>query len=290
MMRRITIAFFLTILLWGSNVNATDDTGVFFHEAWAEIPQALPITQEHVVNPDLILHRYGPARDSIKKSGAPFHAESYVWTGLVDSTWALSLMHRQSSADLTVPGALVRWRLMSWNTIYVIVKTADGTWLVSDQGSPRQDDTWEVEELLVAELTWSRLDIDRVVRGEAVSGPELDRIDEIGFTDLRDKPCVRVDWIEVVAGAVPREVVTPTIQAHSAEHPAVRVFSTGDARLGNAVVKGLSVGRGPRAARGIAPDRLYDSAGRCLGRDGRDCAGLRLLPPDQSSEPGLPRR
>jgi hypothetical protein len=47
---------------------AQDEGAVFFREDWAETPPSLPITREHVANPDLTLHLYGPGGDKVKKS------------------------------------------------------------------------------------------------------------------------------------------------------------------------------------------------------------------------------
>ena len=267
-----------------SSARSADAPGVFFREEWAEIPQAIPITQEHVANPDLVLHVYGPARDSVKKSGAPFHAESYVWSGLVDSTWALSLAHREAFADFTVPGAVIRWRLNGWHTIYPIVKTAGGTWLVSDRGSPRQDNGWEVEELVIGELTWSALDIEHVVKGGAVAAPELDRIDEIGFTDLQSKACVRVDWIEVLAGAVARDVQTATLRPGDARRRADRASAAGTPHDDHFAVRSSLAGRPFRVRTGDVARRSCDFLGRVVKINAFSPAGLLPAFPDRSMQ------
>jgi hypothetical protein len=47
---------------------AQERPGLLFREDWKELPAATPVTEEHVANPTLTLHRYGPGRDEIKKS------------------------------------------------------------------------------------------------------------------------------------------------------------------------------------------------------------------------------
>ena len=56
---------------------------LFMREDWKEIPAATPVTQDHVVNKDLILGLYGPGCDSIKKSHheSPADDPYYIWSG-----------------------------------------------------------------------------------------------------------------------------------------------------------------------------------------------------------------
>src|SRR5688572_26719766 len=69
--------------------NAQDRPSLFFREDWKEIPAATPVTQEHVVNKDLILGLHGPGRDSIKKSHHDDPADDpyYIWSGLCKGNW-----------------------------------------------------------------------------------------------------------------------------------------------------------------------------------------------------------
>jgi hypothetical protein len=51
----------LIIFLFAFTIcNAQDRPALFFREDWKEIPAATPVTQEHVVNKELILGLYGP--------------------------------------------------------------------------------------------------------------------------------------------------------------------------------------------------------------------------------------
>src|SRR6185503_16424685 len=86
----------------------------------------------------------------------------------------------------------------------VLIKLADGTWLVSDQ-SDGPSDTWREREFKIAEIRWRALNINTVVEGAWVEKPDLSRVDEVGFTDLMagggTPASSRLDWIEVWAAA-----------------------------------------------------------------------------------------
>ena len=194
----------LVIMLFQSG--ARDDAerpGLFFREDWKESPPATPITQEHVANPNLILKLYGPGKDGIKKShhDTPKDDPFYVWSGTCPANWAVVLFHRSSLVDLTGL-AKIRWRSKQagFRQLRLIVKLADGTWLVSAQADEGSRD-WREREFNVPDLQWRRLDIDKIVEGASVDKPDLSKVDEIGFTDLMagggSVACSRLDWIEV---------------------------------------------------------------------------------------------
>jgi hypothetical protein len=90
----------------------------------------------------------------------------------------------------------------------LILKLADGRWLVSDEfDGPSAD--WRIHEFNVADIHWRRLDIERIVEGEWEMNSDLTKVEEIGWTDLmtggNSLACSRVDWIEVYGKPVPRK-------------------------------------------------------------------------------------
>ena len=189
--------------------------GLFFREDWNHIEPFEQVTQEHVASPDLIQTLYGPGKDGIKKRHHGTDADPYyIWSGACPANWALTLRHKSSYADLT-GRARIRWRTMTtgFRQVHIILKLADGTWLVSDQSTPASSD-WRESEFILSDLTWRNLDIKEVVEYYAVSHPDLSRVDEIGFTDLmrgvlsppgHSSPAsTRLDWIEVWSKSVPR--------------------------------------------------------------------------------------
>jgi hypothetical protein len=200
---------FLVMLQSGPRVEE-DRPGLFFREDWKESPAATPITQEHVANANLVLKLYGPGKDGIKKShhDTPKDDPFYVWSGTCPAQWAVALRHRDSFVDLTGL-AKIRWRSKQagFRQLRLIVKLADGTWLIGDQPDGESRD-WREREFNLGDMLWRRLDIDKILEGSQVEKPDLGRVDEIGFTDLMagggTPACSRLDWIEVRGRPVKR--------------------------------------------------------------------------------------
>ena len=190
----------LVVVAFGAAAEAGD--ALFFREGTRDIPAALPITQAHVSNPALTLGLYGPGKTGIKKS---YHETAksdphYIWSGQCKGKWAFAFAKKGATADLTAGDAQIRLRTKNYGrTAYIILKTPDG-WLISNQGAGASKD-WRRIILRISDMSWSKLDIDTVTRGERVDKANLKQITEIGVTDLRpgggSKACSRVDWIEV---------------------------------------------------------------------------------------------
>ncbi len=184
--------------------------GLFFREDFKETPPETPITQAHVANPDLILSLYGPGKEGVKKShhDQPADDPYYVWTGTCPGPSVITLRHRTSMVDLSGLAKL-RWRSKQsgFRFLRIVLKLADGTWLVSDQYDDASED-WRVREFNFADIRWRRLDIDKVVEGDWKHAPDLSKVNEIGFTDLMagggSPASCRVDGIEVYGRPVSR--------------------------------------------------------------------------------------
>jgi hypothetical protein len=116
---------------------------LFFREDWRETPPETPITQAHVANPDLVLTLHGPGRSGIKKSHHPNPADDpyYVWSGEAEGNWAVSLRHRSRLADLSGL-AKIRWRSKQsgFRQLRVVLKLAEGVWLVSEQSDGESEE------------------------------------------------------------------------------------------------------------------------------------------------------
>lgn len=192
--------------------HADNRPGLFFREDWAETPAAMPITQEHVANPELLLATYGPGKQWLKKCNhaLPLSDPFYAYTGFCQLPAALTLRHRSQFADLT-GCAKIRWRTRQTNfhRLHVLLKLADGSWLISAKSVGASED-WQESELSPFGLVWHRFDPERMVVFTPVANPDLSRVDEIGFTDLMvgtgkaDAGGSRVDWMEVHGRAVAR--------------------------------------------------------------------------------------
>lgn len=183
---------------------------LFFREDWKEIPFELPVNQKHVSNSNLKLGLYGSAMDEMKKSNHdhPDDDPFYVWSGLCQGKWAVTLKHSGSLVDLS-EYATISWRSKQsgFRCLHIILKLENGSWLVSDQAVGSSGD-WRLSEFIVSDIQWYVLDIESITEGNPVHDPDLSRVDEIGFTDLmsggQSKACSRLDWIEVYGKAVDR--------------------------------------------------------------------------------------
>jgi hypothetical protein len=188
---------------WAAEKAPVERPGLLFREDWKESPAALPITQTHIVNTNLILTLYGPGKTAIKKShhDQPADDPYYIWSGECAGNWALSLRPKASWVDLTGQ-AKIRWRTMQsgFRQLRIVLKLANRTWLVSDQAEGASSD-WQVREFTLADIRWRRLNIETVIEGNWVDRPDLSKVEEVGFTDLMagggSAACSRLDWIEV---------------------------------------------------------------------------------------------
>ena len=201
----------ILFLFAGGLAMAQDRPGLFFREDWKELPAALPVTPEHVANPDLVFTLHGPGKAGIKKShhDKPADDPYYIWFGDCAANCAISLRHKSALADLTGL-AKIRWRSKQsgFRQLRIILKLADGSWLVSDESDGPSLD-WRVREFNLQDMRWRRLNIETVVEGDWVSKPDLSRVDEVGWTDLMrgggTPASSRLDWIEVYGKAVARK-------------------------------------------------------------------------------------
>lgn len=203
-----------TILFIGafSNVTAQEDyrPGLLFREDWKEIPAEIPLSQKHVANPKLTVQLYGAGQDSIKKSNheKPVDDPYYVWSGLCAGNWMVSLKHKNNNVDLS-SFSKIKWRSKQsgFRALRIVLKLGNGQWLVSDKADGVSKD-WRITEFNIADITWHKLDSERVVEMGIAPKVDLSNVEEIGFTDLmpggKSQACSRLDWIEVYGKAVNR--------------------------------------------------------------------------------------
>lgn len=183
---------------------------LFFREDWKETPAATHITQEHVANKDLVLGFYGPGCDSLRKShhDTPVDDPFYIWSGLCQGNWVVTLKNIKSYVDLTGNAKIVwRSRQSGFRCLHLVLKLADGTWLVSNQcDGPSKD--WRLHEFNIMDINWYTLNIRLVIEMKPVNNVNLLKVDEIGFTDLMTgggtDSSSRLDWIEVYGKSVER--------------------------------------------------------------------------------------
>jgi hypothetical protein len=230
----------LTALLFLIIQAAPSQAPLFFREGWngRKAPGTLPMNQADVANPNLVLQLYGPgangpARDpentlnvNVREPGgrgggganADPESLSFIWSGMSEGNWAVTLKHRNSYVDLTRPGSKIRWRTQQDGVAQVlrpVLKLANGTYVLGVQGSGTTAE-YETKDLIIADMRWVDFDAVRVLdRGNQKSpfgytSPDLSRVDEIGFTTLSRGGghgvgvSSHVDWIEVYGVPVPR--------------------------------------------------------------------------------------
>ena len=189
---------------------AQDRPPLFFREDWKETPMATPVTQDHVANENLLLSLHGPGKEGIRKShhDQPADDPYYIWSGVAGGNWAVSLRHKTNDVDLRGQSR-IKWRAKQagFRFLRPIIKLANGEWLVASGYDDASAD-WRECEFIVADLTWRRLNIEKVIEGRVVRNPDLSRVVEIGFTDLMtggdSDACSRLDWIEVWGRTVER--------------------------------------------------------------------------------------
>jgi len=193
-----------------TNCDAQYRPSLFFREDWREIAAATPVTQTHVANKELILGLYGPGCDSIRKShhDTPADDPYYVWSGLCKGNWIVTLKNNTSYVDLSGYAKIIwRSKQSGLRCLHLVLKLADGTWLVSSQCDDLSRD-WRIHEINIMDISWYVLDIRSVIETRPAGNVNLSRVDEIGFTDLMtgggSDACSRVDWIEVYGKPVDR--------------------------------------------------------------------------------------
>lgn len=190
----------LVLLVLCGSLFATD-SNLFFLEDWKDTQPAIPVTQEHVANPELVLALHGSGKSVIKKSYHKWvpNDPHYIWSGLTSARWAVSLSKQGQHVDLT--SGRVRWRAKQagFQHLRIIIETADGQWFVSEASDGPASD-WHVTEFVLADTRWRQLDIESVVE-KGWGTPDLARVMSVGFTDLsiggRSSSSSRLDWIEV---------------------------------------------------------------------------------------------
>lgn len=181
----------------GGRGGGGEAASLIFREAWTRAPQAQPILQANLGNQDLVLHTYGDSAN-IRKT---FHTtEDYTYTGETVTNWALTVSDPKNYWDLARDGkVMLRTRNSGMRVTRIVIKTADGRYFVSEEGSP-DSNVWMDREYVLSSLKWWTLlmtdtptnpitvrkpDASRQpIVPQAPGQPDLSRVDEVGFTDL----------------------------------------------------------------------------------------------------------
>jgi hypothetical protein len=184
----------------------------------------IPLNTGHAANPNLELKLYGAGANAKAdhESGLLLNNNvdvlggdvSYVWSGVTEGNWIVTLRDKTTFADLTGQ-AKIRWRvrMRGFHALRPVVKLADGTMLVGDYSEPESTYWRETEFYLVDVPRWRVLDSVQAVESRDAAwrtNVDLSKVDEIGFTDLSrgaghgQGGNSAVDWIEIYGNPVKR--------------------------------------------------------------------------------------
>ena len=160
---------------------------LFFREEWKTAPSAgvHPLSPDATANSNLELKLYGGKELTLSGAAGDENDPLHPWSGLCETPCAVALRDKGNYVDLTGL-AKVRWntKVSGFHKVHLIVKLADGTWLVGDHSDGSTVD-WHVTEFSIGDVRWLRLDMPKVLtKGNFVEKPDLSKVDEIGFTDL----------------------------------------------------------------------------------------------------------
>ena len=200
---------------------ATEPPKLLFREGWTRAPMAQPLTQANLANQQLTLHIYGDP-NQIRKAMHPL--DDYTYTGETTTHWALTVSDKTSFWDVT-GGGKVRFKTQNtgYRFLHVVIKTADGRYFASEEGSG-ESSVWMEADYVLQDLHWRNLlmtdtpsnasnrrqpDPKRVPIVPTSRGtPDLKRVEEVGFSDLMEGGWIpatsRVAFFELYGRAVPR--------------------------------------------------------------------------------------
>jgi hypothetical protein len=181
----------------GGSFGTDQDADLLFEERWPRAPLAQPMTQANLGNQHLRLHLYGDV-EGIRKT---FHTtEDYTYTGETRNTWLITVSDPTSDYDLSLPGkVMLRTRNTGLRLTHVVIRTAEGSFYVSEEGSG-ESRAWMNRDYILADLHWRNLAMDdrpttvnpnrpadsarHVIVATNRATPDLARVREVGFTDL----------------------------------------------------------------------------------------------------------
>jgi hypothetical protein len=181
----------------GGSFGTAENAELIFEERWTRAPLAQPMKQENLGNQHLRLHLYGDV-EGIRKT---MHAvEDYTYTGETRNPWMITVSDPTSYFDLRLPGkVMLRTRNTGFRLTHVVIRTPDGRFYVSEEGSG-ESSAWMNRDYILADLQWRNVTMEdrpttvnpnrpadpkrQVIVATSRATPDLSKIDEIGFTDL----------------------------------------------------------------------------------------------------------
>jgi len=195
--RRLQTIVAIVVLAAGFIHQQTEPAKHLFHEAWTRAPMAQPMVQDNLGNQHLTLHIYGNASE-IRKA---FHPdEDYTYTGETTTNWAITVSDKTAFWDLARDGRIrLQTRNSGYRFLHIVIKTANGRYYVSEEGSG-ESTAWIETDYTLGDLHWRNLlmtdtptnasnrrapDPKRIpIIPTSKATPDLSRVDEVGFSDL----------------------------------------------------------------------------------------------------------
>ena len=190
-------------------------SSLVLREDWKDDPSASrPVASGHLSNPNLQLGLYGPGKTGIQYVHPP-NQPTYISLSGCGARCAFTLRDRNNYLDLTAPASRIRWRTIQdgFYEFRIVVKLADGAWLISDHNQGGLLD-WVDEAFNIPDYRWQKMNIDTLTEGLSVERPDFRKVDEIGCSchTADGGACaittpageLRLDWIEVYGAKVPR--------------------------------------------------------------------------------------
>lgn len=168
-----------------------------------ENTQRLPLSQSTVTTPNVDLHLYGDGKDIIVAVGRGRYAP-HTFNGLCDRPCGLTLSDKSNYFDLRGMANIKFTAITAgFHRVHPLIKLADGTLLIGDQGEISRTD-WHPYEISFSEVRWLKLDPQRgVTLGDSwVENPDLSKVSEVGYFDVIPGSSAQIE-------GVPLEKVPP---------------------------------------------------------------------------------
>jgi hypothetical protein len=126
--------------------------------------------------------------------------EDYSYTSETRNHWMITVSDPANYWDLRLPGkVMLRTRHTGFCQTHIVIKTADGKWYASEEGSG-ESSVWMNRDYILADLHWRNLTMEdkptnanparkadpnrAVIVPTSIAAPDLGKVEEIGFSDL----------------------------------------------------------------------------------------------------------
>ena len=190
-----------------------------FREDWKDATPGVPTDyhdrdlNSHLQNANLQHGWYGKGAKDVQyvRHLGPKDDPGYIWLGsCAEGPCAITLKDKTNFLDMSGLSKVV-WRTKQggFRQLRLVLKLADGSWLVSDHYASPADD-WNISEITIRDVRWRKFDINRITEEGWVANPDLTKVDEIGFSDMMiggpgfASGTSRIDWMELYAKPVKR--------------------------------------------------------------------------------------